>query len=249
MSISGNVSILILGSCVTRDGFSYASNDDLKLAGYMARTSLASQSRRSWFDESILVNIDSPFQKKMVEFDMKKNMTKKIQNTDFDLLIVDLIDDRFDLVEQSEDCYATRSVEFLKGLNGKPVGRIIPHGSEEYEVLWRQGFEKLLSCLVNCGKKEKIRVNEVYWATKTDHGKSIQGFAADRIKEENDLLSQRYGYMRRILGKDQFYSFEDKYFVADENHKWGVSPFHYTSFYYKSLMDKIKGDCNYNLLC
>lgn len=239
MASENGISVFVLGSCVTRDAISSEHNNCVELAGYVARTSLASQSNSAWSDKSILENINSSFQRRMVEFDMKKVAFEKIQSVDFDLLIIDFIDDRFDLVEFSKGCYATRSVEFLKGIDGRSVGRVIPHGSEEYESLWRLGFDKLLNFLRKCGKEGALRVNEVYWASTTNRGAPIKNFDKDRILKENKLLSQRYNYMRHMLEEDSFYSFENDFFIADENHKWGVSPFHYTPRYYQALIGKI----------
>lgn len=234
--------VFILGSCVTRDAIEDKSNNFIDLVGYMARTSMASQSSPPWIDNELLDNIDSPFQRRMVAFDMKKSIFNKVENVECDLIIMDLIDDRFDLFEVSKEHYVTRSVEILKGTKGKPIGRVVPHGSDEYEELWEKGVDLFINCLKEHGKLHKLRVNEVYWARKTSSGSEIPGFDEEKIRKENRLLRRRYDLMKSKLPGECFYSFDREIFVADESHKWGVSPFHYAEDYYSALIEKIKLD-------
>ena len=63
--------VFVIGSCVTRDAFNFNTNHEL--VDYIARTSFASQSKKSWVDNGILDNIESSFQRRMVEHDMRNS--------------------------------------------------------------------------------------------------------------------------------------------------------------------------------
>ena len=87
--------VRILGSCVTRDALEITT--DFKLIDYTARTSLASLATNSRLDSGILNNIKSTFQKRMVERDMTKRFWLSLEKSQNDIIIIDLIDDRFNL--------------------------------------------------------------------------------------------------------------------------------------------------------
>ncbi|MGO1585836.1 MAG: DUF6270 domain-containing protein, partial [Mesonia sp.] len=149
------------------------------------------------------------------------------------------IDDRFDLIEYSENCYATRSVEFLKGAKKSPVARLSHHG-DAYDKYWKAGFEEFLSLLKAKGCLDKLRINEVYWACETNTGECVNSIDKDKVEVENDYLSKRYAYMRSKLPASYFFTYDSSLLKADVDHKWGVSPFHYHEIFYKSFLCKIE---------
>lgn len=233
--------VFVLGSCVTRDAFNYDENGSMELAFYIARTSFASQNLNSWEDSGILEKINSPFQKKMVKIDLQKSLLFYVNEIDYDLIVVDLIDDRFDLVEYEKNCFATRSVEFLKGANNNFVSRMSHHG-DQYEKNWKEGFDKFISNLEKSGALFKLRINEVYWAEETNECESIPGFEKDKIVLENSYLKSRYKYIREKLQNKHLISYNKEVFKADVNHKWGVSPFHYDKVFYENFLNVLKNE-------
>lgn len=233
------IRVFVLGSCVTRDAFEFDDEGELELSFYMARTSFASQACDSWLDEGVLDKIESSFQRKMVKMDMEKPLLEAVVDSEFDFLTIDLIDDRFDLVEYHKNCFATRSVEFMKGANKSPVSRI-SHHSDFYDKCWRYGFENLVSKLRERELVDKIRVNEVYWASKDPYGNVLDSVDLDNLKKENLYLEKRYKFMRRLLPDHCFFVYEPEDLKADLEHKWGGSPFHYHRKFYKSFLEKIK---------
>lgn len=131
--------ICIFGSCVTRDVFRISQYlGDLK---YFARSSLISLMSDPLFLRDEEIQLDSDFQKKMIISDFSKNFLNAAGTKDT-LFIIDLIDERFDLMKYKQS-YVTCSNEFV---NGKltdiyPFERISRHQDSTHE-LWKQ------SCLL-----------------------------------------------------------------------------------------------------
>lgn len=79
---------------------------------------------------------------------------------------------------------------------------------------------------------DKIRINEVYWATRNTDGENVKGFTAERIEEANRFLKERYTYLKGHLPTGCFITYPEDMMVADVGHKWGESPFHYVQNFY-----------------
>lgn len=90
----------IHGSCVSNDVFRYLLNDSIKVNKYLARSSLISA-----ISEPINIRMDdiklsSSFQKSMVYSDINKTLFKEIKENKSDYLIIDLMDERLNLIFQ-----------------------------------------------------------------------------------------------------------------------------------------------------
>lgn len=99
--------VLILGSCVTRDAFEFAGDyPPLTLHGYYARSALVSATDARPFPGVPLERIQSPFQRRMVQWDITGAALAEIAKADYDLLVYDAIDERYPgagLVERSQE--------------------------------------------------------------------------------------------------------------------------------------------------
>lgn len=105
------ISVFIQGSCVTRDAFEF-NKENFNLVHYGARSSLATLAFNSPKYEFNLNAINSNFQKRMVEDDIKRNVLNNIESKDFDILILDFIDERDGLVNINNYGWVTNSSEF-----------------------------------------------------------------------------------------------------------------------------------------
>ncbi|QCZ92409.1 DUF6270 domain-containing protein [Salinimonas iocasae] len=235
-------SIFILGSCVSRDAIELFSDGEIQLVSYLARTSFASQASPSIEKFPHYANFKSNFQKRMVESDLRKKLHNELRVKDFELIIVDFIDDRFDLVEYENVGLATRSVEFMSVCEPNSITNRISHHGDVYNVLWKLGFNRFLKELKESGSLHKLRINKAFWANRNQSGQSLSKFSNSVIEKENAYLNSRYGYAESLLDKINFFTFNSQDFVADSNHKWGESPFHYTSDYYTKMTDMIRND-------
>lgn len=233
-------SLLISGSCVSRDIFNIlegVKGGDIELLEYFARSSMASAFCESAVAAHIdLKKITSNFQRRNVAYDLEKKLASFLRLSSFDLLLIDFIDERFDLYVFDDGSICTLSNEFLSTGFDKfsSEGRVVRSGSEEFFQLWEHGWERLVSLLKECRLLERVRLNRVFWASRTESGTEFGGvFSAETIARQNDFLRQLYDRASLDLQPSQFLIFDQSVFVGSESHRWGISPFHYTDTYYK----------------
>jgi hypothetical protein len=235
--------LFIIGSCVSRDALSLIEEvTDIELVRYVARTSFASQACRPWRDNVVLDAVASAFQRRMVEFDMRKSVLAAVDSTPFDVLLIDLIDDRFALLEYKQGCFATASSEFVKAVGGKPRGRRISNSSDEFEALWTAGFSSLVKFLDEKKLTHTLRINQVFWAERDSNGNAIPNVNAQVIQDANERLARRYEQIKTLVPAAVFYQYPDACFVADANHRWGLSPYHYAPDLYRATLSHLRNE-------
>jgi hypothetical protein len=228
--------VFILGSCVSRDAFSLG-DQGLSLSGYLARTSLASAFHPRPAPEALgrlADGIESSFQRRMVLTDLNKRASVILGQTRFDVLLVDLIDERFNLICVKSDSgrpgWYTLSAELSRIHEG--AGRLIFPDSEERWQAWKRGVARLLDIV----PASKIVLNRAMWAESDTTGESLEG--PWRVQEHNMLLSRMYDYIESSA-RVRVISYPDGV-VADPAHKWGLAPFHYDERTYRYMLDRLK---------
>lgn len=223
--------IFVYGSCVSRDAFQIDHN--LHLVDYVARSAVGSAfAKGSLATPPNYDLIASKFQRRMVRLDIEKGLPRLLRDRDFDFLLVDFVDERLQMATRKGFIY-TNSLEVQSTKLRHPSDRLIKFGSDEYLSLWRQGIASLLSLC----PPSKIVVNRVFWATVTDDGQNLPEF--EQIEYNNGILGRLYEEIGRSAGI-RFIDYPENLIVADSNHKWGVSPFHYTEEAYEHLIKSLE---------
>uniref|UniRef100_UPI003D014DF1 DUF6270 domain-containing protein n=1 Tax=Alcaligenes faecalis TaxID=511 RepID=UPI003D014DF1 len=232
------MNVLIIGSCVTRDAFTLdLLKTDFKITKYYARTTLARFGAGAVvFDESDM-DIKSNFQKRMIVNDASNKLFIELQSIDFgsvDLVVIDLVDDRFGLIAYG-DVFLTNSDELRSSriFNTKEAVKLAPNEAE-YSRRWEEGFVELLKYV----PKEKIIINNVHWASKTDSGESIS--SPERIAFCESVVNRLYGIAEKHIPKNNFVDYPADIFLADGAHKWGKAPFHYVRPVYDYFIDFLR---------
>ena len=233
------IKVFILGSCVSRDPFQHDDAKNFKVIDYFARSSFASLGADPYIESSIIKNIDSSFQKRMVLADMDKSVFKTLKTSCFDILLIDLIDERFNLSEVNKTIH-TISSEYKHASKNNIKGRLIKSDSSEKFELWKKGFNKLMKFSIENKITEKIVINKVYWTNKTNSEKTINKFYTDQqINDVNVTLDKMYNEIITIFPKVNFIEYSDSELLSDIHHKWGVEPFHYTESFTKAQIKKL----------
>lgn len=230
------INVFILGSCVSRDAFSLG-DDGVRLSGYLARTSLAS-AFHPWRAPAqvsrVVGGIQSSFQKRMVLADLNKRASATLRKANFDVLLVDLIDERFNLVCRRNDSgklsWYTLSVELSRLHDGE--GRLVPPGSGERWEAWKRGVSQLFEVV----PADRIILNRALWAERAATGESLEG--AWPVADNNALLNRMYDHIEST-GKVRSISYPEGV-VADPGHRWGLAPFHYDKQAYRHMLDRLK---------
>jgi Family of unknown function (DUF6270) len=243
MSESRPTRLLIFGSCVSRDILNYQQDDaQLVLVDYYARCSLASLGSRPINMPSTVQIIDSKFQKRMVERDIRKDFLNDLAGFQFDVLLLDLIDERFNLYLEPQGKVCTLSSELLSsGFPGdSDGGSMISTGSEEFWRLWEAGWLVLVNKLRVLRVLDRLLINQVFWGTRTENGGNFEPHYPVRyIDTANQFLDRMY---RRISGDipyEQFLRFDYRLMTGSITHTWGISPFHYVDGYYHSAIQQL----------
>lgn len=236
-----NKKIFIFGSCVSRDIFNLPAAHSCQVIQYLARSSIASAFQLQPIDDKYSRNLASPFQRKLVGYDLEKSATSMLNANEFDVLLIDFIDERFDLFSFANGSLCTLSSELLNSGFQPPTeeGRIIKSGSDEFYELWEAGWRSFVEAIKRKNLMQRIRLNKVFWGKKIEDGSSFPNCAA--IDAANAFLARLYKRAEMDLHPEQVMQFRDELMVGAKNHRWGISPFHYVDAYYQEALNHIYG--------
>jgi hypothetical protein len=236
--------VLIYGSCVSRDAFGdqYAADLQFELVDYLARSSLATAFGRGDVKNINFDAIVSPFQRRMVRSDVLHGLVATISTTAYDILLLDLIDERFSVFVDEYGALCTVTGELLSSgfdPNGRPGKMVSPFTDAAFE-LWERGWNALVLTLASTDSLEKLLINEVYWSKASADGIDyLPHYSAQDIERANRYLTRLYARMREDLPEQQFLRFDAQLLEGACEHRWGRSPFHYVDAYYTGLLEKL----------
>ena len=222
----------IHGSCVSRD---FAEFESWDVVHYQARSSMCTKaSNPAIFSSKVLEKIQSNFQRRMVKWDLE---IKKFNTNDSEILLIDLIDERFD-IHRREGNLSTRSKAYFDS----GVGDTIPgdlekiiRGSDHHFSLFREGVKQFANWI-----DIPVILHDARWATKFRKDGEI--FDMDNLKKcdfENKLLENLSEIILEEIDFSGVISC-DEFCIADPNHKWGLAPFHYIPEYYTEIGHSIE---------
>lgn len=231
--------VWILGSCVTRDAFNEDS-EGLELVDYWARTSLGSAFCERGVDDVELAKIASPFQRRMVEADVKKVLPSLLEHVGADLYVVDFIDERFNLYEAPGGGVCTLSNELLSSGFSVDGGRVIASGSDEFFLLWEQGWRALVSKLSQKWHLDRLRVHKAYWSKSSEDGSGFPTYPPDSIESANAFLDRLYARVAQDVPAQHVVECSPSLTMGAAGHRWGASPFHYVTPYYREFMRNLR---------
>jgi hypothetical protein len=176
--------------------------------------------------------LKSKWQQRMVSFDLEKKLPALLQRNDFDVLLLDLIDERFPVM-LFEGVPVTGSSEFGQGYGDIRSLRQMKADDPVRLHLWKQGVRALLQCV----SPERIILNKVYWALRNSEGEMLPNQV--RIIANNNRLHLMYRYLSSIDGL-KVIEYAPELLIADPGHKWGNSPYHYIPPMYAHTIDCLR---------
>ena len=228
--------IAIHGSCVSRD---FAEFRGWSVSHYQARSSFATKSTPPVkFDESYLMRISSPFQQRMVRWDLIK---RKFEPGDATFLMVDLIDERFDVYLIGTSTVTRSKAFFDCGVLESIIGDKIrlERGGDEYIRIFKEGLA-FFSEWVNL----PIVLHRAFWASMVRAEDGIETMEnIDQINRENALLRRLYSLTIEALNPMSIVE-STSLLIADPEHKWGLAPFHYIPEYYEEIDRQVIASLN-----
>lgn len=234
-----------MGSCVSRDIYNQYPEGSYEIVEYYARSSLISAMSAPPSDAKIdLSDIKSPFQRRMVEFELSRQMKSSVGLLEFDYLLLDFIDERHDILEISPDSYVTLTTEFMDSgyMERNPLmkNKIVKCGSVRFKLLWLEALSKYMELADVFDFKRKLVLNRAMWATLMDTGEVIPGTSSIYTLYNNNLLEWMYHMIDPYLSEHQVISAPPSYILTTRNHRWGPAPFHFVAEYYDYFCIEIK---------
>lgn len=227
--------VFILGSCVSRDALEFTGNGVLSIAAYLARTSMASIGMPAVKDTEVrqaVAGLTSSFQRRMLLNDLDKSTLLFLSETSYDVLLLDFIDERFNLVRDGSTVFSLSGE--LQNSGFKPQeSRLVPPGSDTFLELWLTGLGRLLANV----DEAKIIVNRAYWAESFPDGNPVSSMSW--IRNNNALLARMYTALTAAHPALQYVDYPADSIVANPAHRWGVAPYHYTNTFYSHTVAEL----------
>lgn len=231
------MSVAIFGSCVTRDLFEDPALRAV-LGHYAARSSIISVVAPVVPIDEDEVTLSSPWQRRCVLGDFDKSFFASLAQTGATHLVIDLIDERFDLARIG-DSFVTISSSFrAAGLEQAdtreivPVKRLSDAGRELFDAAAEQFAQRVTEVI----PPERVILHRALWCTRYrgDDG-ALHPFGADRLaacERHNAMLEHGYEALARAFGgRAGTIGVDLERHVADANHKWQLEPYHYDDAY------------------
>lgn len=226
--------VFILGSCVSRDALEQVPGA-FELAAYIARTSMTGVGLPPVGDADVrtIVNgLPSAFQRRMLVNDLDKGTLPAMAQTPHDVVLIDFIDERFDLIAAGDSLFSFSGE--LKRAGFEPGERVmIAPDSEEFLARWVTGFERFL----NAVDPATVVLNKAYWAERFLDGSDVSSLRW--IRTNNAFLQQLY-YAIEARWMLRTIQYPEDVVLADPDHRWGKAPYHYAQPFYEHTIHSLR---------
>jgi hypothetical protein len=245
----------ILGSCVTAQAFRHRERPEQwrleKPALYVARTSLVSLMSPPLRPEPALLDLATARHERVwMEKDFTRSFWDDLAKARLDLLILDFIDERFDLLIAATPAgpgYKLCTTEFDQAATDlDALGyRLLPRFTPVAAKLWRHSAKLFVdrmrrdhptvamalhvSPLLNVFEDGSPPAPTDWWIQNADYVTTVSKMLESY---EQTLLSLDSGAVAL--------SVEPAYRYLRRGHIWGEAPYHYSDAYYVRLIDRIR---------
>ncbi|WP_461045869.1 DUF6270 domain-containing protein [Terrabacter koreensis] len=231
------MTVAIWGSCVTRDIFEVVPAPGATLQ-YHARSSWVSQaSERS--DPPIPTPDGTGFGHRTVREDLVKAIVPALQEASPELIIFDLIDERFDVVVVGEgrytlnDYYTRLGLEDALRAEGDDLSAFRDADREE---LFAEAVAVVAPQLIESLPQTKFVLHQA-WYTARCIGPDAEFYASAgrHVAWTNARLAHHYTVLIAAFGNRLHVVEPDRAecLVADSEHRWGLAHYHYVPEYYE----------------
>lgn len=239
------VTVDIHGSCVSRDIFNLDSNGAVRHGSYFARHSLFSAIAEPGVLSAEDVPLSSAFQRRMVSRDVTKTMFDEMQRSRGDALIVDFVDERYQL-SRLDGTLVTVSSELVNSKllpgNAPKLRRRTADGWTIDGVSAREMMGVYCERLARIYPPENIllhrAMNADTYFNKKGKLKKFIGPRAVAAREDNEYFDFLYREFLKNLPGARAVA-DERETIGYEEHRWGLSPVHYHPGYYRSIMSQI----------
>lgn len=245
--MTSTVRLSIFGSCVSRDPLEFAPDPQFRVPEYIARISMAGLATPPLAFDSSWHSKHGRFLQRCAASDFSKDVIKRLTSTPFDYLMLDFIDERFDLLEVRGSLVSNiplvASPGFLAayGAEARKLPRLEAAASEK----WREGLRRFFEAMRKAGvADDRIILHEATWALATRDADAVTAPLKppyDALApQHNALLESYFAEVQRIAPQVKVLRVAPEFLAADPNHKWSIEPFHYVQAYYPAFMHELR---------
>lgn len=241
--------INIHGSCVTRDIFRFDNEQYFKVVNYIGRNSIISLSYPSVDLSSFNTVRDVrklTWEERMIYYDCNKSALEKIVSDDCDYLIIDLIDERFGIIESEKgNLTYSQVLQRSKQLNELSPYKVLD--IKENTEFFYNAYRNYAMFLREKFDVRRIIIHEVYPVLNyLGNDNKLHLFDENEIKKSKRVCSKiRKGYelLQTFLPEATVLKMPPNT-IAFENHAWGKASVHFTDDYYIEKLTEIVGITN-----
>ncbi len=248
--------VAVIGSCITRDLWPIVGEAPPHGLFYVSRTSLPSLLSKPLAGLSLPEERPTglgAFPKRSMVSDLRKSALAELVARRPTHIVFDFIDERASLLE-ADGAYVTHTWELsVSGhlehpalQNAHPIERT----TTGCELIWRNALREF-AALIACTplRDATLILHEAQWATRyRDAQGDLQPFApqlelfsgswAD-IEDHNKVLRTYQGAFLEVFPNAARVGAPAELQVADQGHRWGLSPFHYVPEYYEKVLPQL----------
>jgi hypothetical protein len=235
------VRVSIFGSCTTRDVFRlFPAEADV--ASYYSRSSLISVMAPPLAVDDAGISWPSNFARKVVLADFGKTFFDDLEAAKPDVLIVDLMSERFDLL-RAPGTYITRSWELVNSGLAPRCGHHlerVPRETERMQANWLEMCEAFAATLRERASSLPVLLHKTRWTSRYRDGADIRLFPRDWrlwISRRNWVIEGCHEGLERLL-PDLIVVEPRGTYVADARHRWGLGSSHYEDAYYDDVREQ-----------
>jgi len=248
--------IAIIGSCVTRDVWRVLGVEPENVL-FISRTSLVSLAHQP---PNIAINYDPlslscEFVRRCLRHENEGTTLKAIMDFQPDVLLLDFMDERFDLIQIGQSYLTYSEPVAASGLIAQlPDHRFVDRLSEEAHMIWTASAARFVRWVRHNLPHARHVLHQAPWAKVQVFGDRL-GEAPHPSDSEQPITRHRSGklsgYQKLIDWQHETYfrlapstfavSAPTDTHVAARSHVWGPSPFHYVEEYYAAVARLLSG--------
>lgn len=220
--------IAVYGSCVARDVVRVAS-ESLELRSYFARSSWISATNPAVDIPGAESALSSAFQQRMLENDFSSSALRRAVNTQSDVLVLDLVDERLGVYPVNRGGYLTwlNELNHSGWLKCVPHGPLIEFGTDEHFSLFKSSAQ-IVSSTVELEKTVLLRFN---FAEASREGQAVPETKGKPAKWWNEQYARYYD-----AAADEgiaVIEVPSELCVSTEQHLWGIAQYHFVNEFYE----------------
>jgi hypothetical protein len=237
--------VSIFGSCVTRDLFEDPALRPT-LVQYAARSSIVSAVADPVAVDERRVHLDSAFQRRCLLEDFNKTFFVNLEHADPDWLVVDLIDERFNLL-RTPVSYLTQSSAFLNAARDDGLGIDVAELrrlTEDTMAMLDDAIPAFVERVLAVVPPGRIILHRAWWMTRYRQDDAAVAFPDERAtfaERHNAALARAYATLEDELGGvAATIDLGRTRYLADAAHRWDLEPFHYEPAYNAAAVRQIR---------